>query len=259
MPRPPNEKCAEAEKLYHKGVKLVDIGTKLGVPASTVRRWKHDKGWDKSKKKQSERSEQSSTNARFKNKGGAPKGNKNAVGHKNTNPPPDATKHGAYSRVYWDTLDETEWEMIQGIPKDEELLLIEQIQLFAVRERRIMKAINKYRNVKGDVAVESVFRTENKRAFRNEQEEELYNERINEKVAKKERLPGREYKLETSTTNKDTIVARLEKELSTVQSKKTKAIESLGKIRTERAKLNGDSSDDVEVQIYLPDNGRNAK
>lgn len=46
-----------------------------------------------------------------------------------------AEKHGAYSSVYWDVLDESEKDMIEDIPMDEEMLLIEQIQLFAVRER----------------------------------------------------------------------------------------------------------------------------
>lgn len=68
-------------------------------------------------------------------KRGAPKGNKNAVGGRG-NPkakPPDATKHGGYSAVYWDTLDEDEKNLIEDMPKDEEELLIEQIQLFSVR------------------------------------------------------------------------------------------------------------------------------
>ena len=57
-------------------------------------------------------------------------------------------KQGIHSSVYWDVLDESEKDMIEDIPMDEEMLLIEQIQLFAVRERRIMIAINKYRNMK---------------------------------------------------------------------------------------------------------------
>ena len=83
-------------------------------------------------------------------------GNKNAVGNRGGPLKPGdkiAEKHGAYSSVYWDVLDESEKDMIEDIPMDEEMLLIEQIQLFAVRERRIMAAINKYRNMKGEVSL----------------------------------------------------------------------------------------------------------
>ncbi len=46
MPRAANEKATEAERLYRSGMKLVEIATKLGVPAGTVRRWKSTYQWD---------------------------------------------------------------------------------------------------------------------------------------------------------------------------------------------------------------------
>lgn len=257
MPRPPNEKCATAEKLWRNGMKLVDIGKKLNIPASTVRRWKHDKNWDKTQKKENERSKNKKN---VQNKGGAPKGNQNAKGNKG-NQNPNTLKHGGYSQVYWDTLTEAEKEMIDTMDQDEEMLLIESIQLFAVRERRIMKAINKYiQDDKSNLAVESVVRVENKRTFKDEREEQLYNQRINEEIMEKKRLPGKAYQIQTNTTNKDNIVVRLEKELSTVQSKKTQAIKDLATLRLEEKKLssmNDEKEKDIEVQIYLPDNGRN--
>ena len=71
----------EAEKLYHDGMKLVDIAEKMGVPDSTVRRWKSTQKWDGDGNKQdrveTERSEKKKPNARKPK--GAPKGNKNAV------------------------------------------------------------------------------------------------------------------------------------------------------------------------------------
>lgn len=62
MARSPNEKAEEAQKLYKKGMKLVDIAEKLEVPAGTVRRWKSTYKWDGKQKsersdKKSERSE----------------------------------------------------------------------------------------------------------------------------------------------------------------------------------------------------------
>ena len=61
MPRARSAASIEAEKQYLEGKKLVDIAKTLGVPDSTVRRWKSEQNWDKkaasSKKKQTKRSE----------------------------------------------------------------------------------------------------------------------------------------------------------------------------------------------------------
>lgn len=239
------------EEMYKNGMKLVDIAKKLDVPASTVRRWKSTQNWDgKTKGKKNERSQKKKTNARHK--GGQP-GNRNAVGNKGGPLKPGdkiAEKHGAYSSVYWDVLDESEKDMIEDIPMDEEMLLIEQIQLFAVRERRIMAAINKYRNMNGEVSLFGFARTEDKRAFKSDEDKQLYEERIEEKVASGDRLPGNTYNMMTNMENKDNMIARLEKELSTVQSKKTKAIEALAKLRLEKQKIAGESKGNEVVRAW---------
>lgn len=227
MARARSPNSIEAEEMYKNGMKLVDIAKKLDVPASTVRRWKSTQNWDgKTKGKKNERSQKKKTNARHK--GGQP-GNRNAVGNKGGPLKPGdkiAEKHGAYSSVYWDVLDESEKDMIEDIPMDEEMLLIEQIQLFAVRERRIMIAINKYRNMKGEVS--------------------LYGFNL----SAEERLPGDMYNMQTTMENKDNMIARLEKELSTVQSKKTKAIEALAKLRLEKQKMAGESKGNEVVRAW---------
>lgn len=173
MARARSPNSIEAEEMYKNGMKLVDIAKKLDVPASTVRRWKSTQNWDgKTKGKKNERSQKKKANARHK--GGQP-GNRNAVGNKGGPLKPGdkiAEKHGAYSSVYWDVLDESEKDMIEDIPMDEEMLLIEQIQLFAVRERRIMIAINKYRNMKGEVSLYGFNRSESKRTFKTEEDKQ---------------------------------------------------------------------------------------
>ena len=57
MPKASNEKKVEAEKLFNKGMKLIDIAKKLGVPEGTVRSWKNRGKWGEktSKKKQMQR------------------------------------------------------------------------------------------------------------------------------------------------------------------------------------------------------------
>lgn len=182
-----------------------------------------------------------------KKRGGQPK-NRNAKGNPgNPNPkqrisPDAAVKHGCYIPVFMDTLDEDEQELVAAVPEDTELQLMEEIQICSIRERRLLMAINKYREQKGDVAVADVTRFEEKRTFKDKEEEAEYNRRQQEKVDKEERLPGKPYSIQTHTTNKDLVMARLEQELSSVQNKKIKAIEALSKIRFERARLESESA-----------------
>ena len=71
------------------------------------------------------------------------------------------------------------------------------------------------------------------------------------KVEKEEILPGKSYSIQTHTTNKDMIIARLEQELSTIQGKKTKAIETLSKFRIEKAKLENESVGNEVVDDWI--------
>ena len=64
-------------------------------------------------------------------------------------------------------------------------------------------------------------------------------------------MPGREYGTFTQTDNKDNIIARLESELSNVQSKKTKAIEALAKVRAERAKIESKTAGNHAVDDWI--------
>ncbi|MDD2979542.1 MAG: phage terminase small subunit [Hespellia sp.] len=258
-----SEERKQAEKIYleSKGnIKLVEIAEKLKLPDNKIRKWKSMDNWEgklhpssgkEGKKKPVERS--------TKNKGsvppkrGAPKGNQNAKGGRgnpNPKPPPDVTKHGGYSAVYWDVLDDTEKELVEEIPKDEEALLLEQIQLFSVRERRIMQAINKYRSSDQPVAISYTSRSESKRSFDNDADKELYEERQRKKVEEDKILPGHSYNVSTQTENKDQIILRLESELSNVQAKKTKAIDALAKLHLEKQRLAGGTAGNDVVRAW---------
>ena len=260
MPRAPSEKVIEAEKLFNDGMAMVEIAKKLGVSDGTVRSWENRYGWgDKSRKNKrnvAKKDGKKSATLQKKKRGGQPK-NRNAKGGSgNPNPkqkisPDAAVKHGGYTPVFMDALDEDEQELVGTVPEDEEKLLLEQIQLFSIRERRILKAINKYREQKGDVAVADVTRFENKRFFDDKEEEIEYNRRQKKKVEDGEILPGKPYSIQTHTSNKDMIIARLEQELSTVQSKKTKAIEALSKYRMEKAKMESESAGNEAVDDWI--------
>lgn len=251
----------EAERLYlesNGNMKLVEIAEQLKLPDNKIRKWKSLDGWEaklhpvtekNSKKKQGERS--TSEKGSVPPKRGAPKGNKNAKGARGNPSPKKPIKHGGYTPVFMDALDEDEQELISRVPEDTEQQLMEEIQLSSIRERRVLEAINKYREQNGDVAVSDVTRFEDKRSFKNKEEEAEYDRRQKIKVDKGDILPGKNYSIQTHTTNKDMIIARLEQELSTVQRAKTKAIETLYKYRIENAKIKSESADHDVVDDWI--------
>ncbi len=256
----------EAEKLYHDGMKLVDIAKKFGVPASTVRRWKSTQKWDdnksdQGKKKQSERSDnpdESKANARKSR--GAPKGNKNAVGHAPSVPKrnKNAEKHGAYSTIYWDTLDDEELSLMQDISNSEEELLQQQISMYTVRERKFMHQI---------------------KDFKEKADKGLYVKGVKKKIRtdfdENGNKSGKAEEINTDTEYAIKGLATLEAELTKIQRAKTKCIDSLIRLRIADEKydhlLNGwkskvddknsdeDNEKTEDIMIYLPDNGRDKK
>lgn len=232
MGRARSQQSIDAERLYQKGYSIKEIVEKLSVPEGTVRRWKSTQKWPEPKaNKKRTKTEQGKPK-----KNGAPFGNKNALGSHpgapvgNTN----ALKHGGYSKIYWDTLDEEEKKMLEELDYDGEQLLIDEISLLSVRERRIMASIAKHKAAKGGQAVSAITRSEEKREFANDEERQLYEERIADDVASGERLPGRAYRLTTTTEATYDIVHRLEEALTRCQAQKQKCIESLNKLRFER-------------------------
>lgn len=244
MARARSPDSIEAEKMYRSGMKLVEIADKLGVPDGTVRRWKSTQKWDA---KKSERSEKKKANVR---KPGAPVGNQNAKGAGAPEGNKNAEKHGAYSAVYWDSLGEDELEMIGDVPASEEELLLEQIRLFSIRERRLMKAIKKYTEAQGGQYVSGITSFEDKRKFKTAEDEQLYNEKIKAKVESGDRLPGQQQNIQTHTGATIDLISRLERELTSIQSKKTKAIDSLSRLRLERQKLEGETKGNEVVRSW---------
>ncbi len=239
MSRIASDKKAEAEKLFRQGERLADIAAKLRVSEGTVRSWKARGKWETTTTKSSKPAKKNdkcvavnatknaaltktlqknvakekSVAIALQKKKGAPLGNQNAKGSKGNPhplPPPDRTKHGAYKPVWADQLDDDEKKLLEEIDQDEEGQLIEQIKLFTIRERRIMKAIAKY----------------------------IHSEEDMTDTDRMEHNGGTEgYFTETHSQNNDLIVARLEQELSTVQGKKTKSISELAKLHLEKQKL----------------------
>lgn len=197
-----------------------------------------------SKKRKSKRSEKGK--GKPKKKGGGQPGNVNACGPHKGGPfgNKNAYRHGGYCSIDLDNLSEEEITIIENFPTDEERMLIDQITLYSIRERRIMKAINKYRKL--EEGEEPLYNSgsitkENKRDFKDSEAEQLYEDMIARKVEAGERLPGEAYRLTTTSSATIDLIIRLEKELTTVQRSKNAAIDSLIRLRLEMAKLQGNT------------------
>lgn len=240
--------------LFKKGLKYKEIAEKLGVPESTVKSWA-TRYWKKgkvasekvaSKKKKVATEDATSTTPKPR---GAPKGNANGVGNKGGAPPgnQNAVTHGGYAAILFDTLDETEHSMINQMQPNEEQLLIDEINLLTVRERRIMQRIAEYQ--KAPLAISNTVRTEDKRTFDSPEDEALYHERIQEKIDEGKQLPGREYTTHTTTEASYSIVLKLEEALTRCQAQKQRAIDSLYKLREERRANN--QAQDIEDLLDL--------
>lgn len=233
MPRarsPNREKAHELWLASGKKRLLKDIAAELGVSETQVRKWKNQDGWEKVTLPKDEEKKKSNVT---KKRGGQP-GNKNAKGH--GAPPGNSNnyKHGVYERIYWDTLDEEEMQMIQSMHYEEERLLQEQIALLTVRERRLLKSIEEKKNSKGGLALDSVV----KRVLK-----------IEGNI-----IQGEEQKqTETTTRTISTfeVIQKLETELTRVQAKKTRCIEALNKLRVERIRLDGENKGNELVDDWM--------
>ena len=146
MARAPDPRIEQAKAMYLQGAKLVEIASQLNLPEGTVRRWKSTHRWDSERSdKKSERSEKRKRGAQpgNKNSSGGPPGNKKAV------------TTGEFETLLFDCLDPEEQRLAQTVPEDKQKLLMQEIQLLTVRERRMLKRINLLRNSLDDSGVAS--------------------------------------------------------------------------------------------------------
>lgn len=233
---PTNEEIREQVLAdYRNGIKPKALSEKTGISINTIKSWiKRDKDKKVSMKEDAPKHKKGASS---KSSRGAPLGNKNAKGNKGGAAPPrnkNAEKHGAYSTIYWDSLEEEELEMLEDIGQDEEDELIMQISLFSIRERRLMQRIKKYKEldeVNKGLAVSSVSKAketnmrldDDGRPILDDEQKPLF-DTVSEKTL-------------THTSTIMTSIMTLEAELTKVQRAKTKALDSLARLRNERRKL----------------------
>lgn len=108
------EKSELARKDYEAGMKYKDIATKHDVSINTVKSWQRRYNWTRIKK------------GAPKNPRGAPKGNKNAVGHGAPKGSQNALKHGLFAKYLPQGVHEIYEQLADKQPID---ILWENIQL----------------------------------------------------------------------------------------------------------------------------------
>lgn len=139
-PRNPNQDRAyEIYKEHDGNITNREIAAMLGEDEKVVAVWKSRGKWNVV--------QQSKKSCTTKAKGGQP-GNKNAVGHGGTGPPgnKNAVTTGEFETLFFDTLEDDERQLIGMIQPDKEKLLLQEIQLLTVRERRMLKRIEDLRD-----------------------------------------------------------------------------------------------------------------
>lgn len=141
MARVPDARMEQARDLFLKGKKLIEISDLLKIPEGTIRSWKNRYAWDNATLQKKKRNV-------AKKKGGQP-GNKNAAGNKGGAAPEknkNAVTTGEFETLLFDCLDLEEQRLVQAVPEDKQALLMQEIQLLTVRERRMLKRIELLRS-----------------------------------------------------------------------------------------------------------------
>lgn len=139
MPRersPNRDKAYEIYKEHGGNITNRDIAALLGEDEKVVAVWKSRDKWNVV--------QQSSESCTTKAKGGQP-GNKNAVGHGAPEKNKNAVTTGEFETLLFDCLEPEERQLAQAVPEDKEKLLLQEIKLLTVRERRMLKRIEAIR------------------------------------------------------------------------------------------------------------------
>lgn len=233
---------------------LRQIAEEVGVPLSTVKSWKQRDKWDDEAgtvksatgRKGPDADADASKSGRKKDapwssekkKRGGQTGNKNAYGNKGGAAPvgnKNAVSTGAYERVMYATFSEDEKELIQDMPLERDLLLIDQIRILTIREKRMLERIDEVKkSAKSNMIPSSmriVNRGETAKATDGYSENVMY------------------------------MLNRLEEALTRVQQRKQAAIDALHRYRIEDTRFmpkggaqpgdDGDELDDVQISRVL--------
>lgn len=121
----------KAYEYYQAGLKYKEIAEKCGVSLSAVKSWAARYWKKKSCNQEDEKLQPKKKKVATR---GAPKGNKNAL------------TTGEFETLLFDSLNEEEKKLVQRVPQDKSDLLLQEIRLLTVRERRMLQRIESIKN-----------------------------------------------------------------------------------------------------------------
>lgn len=131
----------KAYEYYQEGLKYKEIAEKCGVSLSAVKSWATRYWKKKSYNPEDEKMQPKKKKVVTR---GAPKGNQNAAGNRGGAAPrgnKNAVTTGEFETLLFDCLDEEDKRLAQAVPQDKIGLLMQEIRLATIRERRMLHRI----------------------------------------------------------------------------------------------------------------------
>lgn len=210
---PSRNEAFEIYKQHNGEILLKDIAMQLGVKDAQIRKWKSQDKWEENLKGTLPKNKRNVTNEIDIKK--TKKASKQANSRLKKESYPlqarpnnkNAVTTGEFESIFFDTLEDDEIKLVDSIEIEKRNLLIHEIQLLTVRERRMLKRIADLKN---------------------------------KEIALKSYKTGIEKDADTDLKEFETAlnqIQNIEEALTRVQEKKQKAIDLLHKFDVDEAKL----------------------
>ena len=256
--RDPRRDQAKEIWLKSNGKKVLkELANELNVSDSQIRKWKSIDKWADELKGNVTNSKSNVTN-----KGGAPPGNKNAIGNKGnkTASPPkrnkNAVKTGEYETIFADMLSDEEKDIYSTMNDDPFFILEEEIRILKIRQYRMLKRIKDAEVGLNDEEVERL------QQLRKVKEPSV----IDGKMVTVKREVLKDVQVTRKTFRKLDDILAIEDALTRISNQLTKAIKQqnallandaklqLLKVQTEKVKASLDATNgDMDMPVFIDD------
>lgn len=256
--RDPRRDQAKEIWLKSNGKKVLkELANELNVSDSQIRKWKSIDKWADELKGNVTNSKSNVTN-----KGGAPPGNKNAVGNKgnkSASPPKrnkNAVKTGEYETIFADLLSDEEKDIYSNMNDDPFFILEEEIRILKIRQYRMLKRIKDAEAGLNDEEVERL------QQLRKVKEPSV----IDGKMVTVKREVLKDVQITRKTFRKLDDILAIEEALTRISNQLTKAIKQqnallasdaklqLLKVQTEKVKASLDATNgDMDMPVFIDD------
>ena len=256
--RDPRRDQAKETWLKSNGKKVLkELANELNVSDSQIRKWKSIDKWADELKGNVTNSKSNVTN-----KGGAPPGNKNAIGNKgnkNASPPKqnkNAVKTGEFETIFADLLSDEEKDIYSTMNDDPFFVLEEEIRILKIRQYRMLKRIKDAEAGLNDEEVERL------QQLRKVKEPSV----IDGKMVTVKREVLKDVQVTRKTFRKLDDILAIEEALTRISNQLTKAIKQqnallandaklqLLKVQTEKVKASLDATNgDMDMPVFIDD------